>query len=682
MKKHEMQKSAVKQPRTKKREQNVLSSPLDEHYYLFHAGRDVRAYDLLGAHIEYRNGGSGVVFRVWAPDAQAVFVTGVFADWKKCAVAMEKTSVGIWEVYIDGLGEYDAYKYNIITKDGRFLEKTDPYGFHSELRPGTASKVYDMTKYCWRDDAWMAKRRQTASYDRPINIYEVHLGSWKRGEENAYYTYRQYADELIPYVKEMGYTHIELLPVMEHPLDMSWGYQCMGYFCPTARYGEPRDFMAFIDRCHQEGIGVILDWVPAHFPKDASGLYEFDGSPLYEGRDVIQREHPSWGTRIFDYGRNEVKSFLLSSAIFWLDNYHADGFRVDAVASMIYRSFCREEGQWTPNRYGGAENLEAIAFMQELNRMVFEKYPNVLMMAEESSAWPMVTKPTYMGGLGFNYKWNMGWMNDILDYVKVDPVYRKYKHNLITFSMTYAFAENFVLPLSHDEVVHLKNSLVGRQPGDYWKKFAGLRLLLAYQIAHPGKKLLFMGGEFGQFAEWAFDRSLDWHLLGYEMHAKMQEYAKALNHFYLENKPLWENDSDWKGFQWISCENADDNILVMRRIDRSGEELIAILNFSPVVRHDYRIGLPFAGTYREVFNSDAICYGGSGCCNVEKEAEEIPWNGLPVSAPFTIPPLAAAFIRGEKAEVDEIPELVSEECCETNVNNKQTDPDAELPVLR
>ena len=643
-------------------------SSMNDHYYLFHAGRDVRAYDLLGAHIEYRSGKSGVVFRVWAPEAREVYVTGDFAAWKKCAVLMEKKSVGVWETYIEGLGEYDAYKYNVITRDGALLEKTDPYGFHSELRPGTASKVYDMTKYRWQDAEWMERRDKINHYAGPLNIYEVHLGSWKRGEENAYYTYRRFADELIPYVKEMGYTHIELLPVMEHPLDMSWGYQCMGYFCPTSRFGEPRDLMELIDRCHQAGIGVILDWVPAHFPKDASGLYEFDGTPIYEGNDVLQREHPSWGTRIFDYGRNEVRSFLMSSAIFWLDNYHADGFRVDAVASMIYRSFCREEGQWTPNQYGGSEHLEAIAFMKELNHMVFEKYPNVLMMAEESSSWPMVTKPTYMGGLGFNYKWNLGWMNDVLEYMKVDPVYRKYKHNLITFSMTYAFSENYVLPLSHDEVVHLKNSLIGRQPGDYWKKFAGLRLLLAYQMAHPGKKLLFMGGEFGQFAEWAFDRSLDWHLLDYEMHRNLHRYTKDLNHFYLDNAPLWENDADWSGFQWISCENADDNILVMRRIDRKGEDLIVILNFSPVVRHGYRIGLPFDGMYREVFTSDDLRYGGSGCTNDAVHADPIPWNGQPFSAPFTIPPLAASFICREKAVSEDIPVVLADE--ETVVNRQ------------
>ncbi len=617
--------------------------PMAAHYYFFHAGTDVRAYDLLGAHIEKRGRQTGVVFRVWAPEAKEVYVTGDFSFWRSCAEPMEKKSVGVWEAFIPGLKEYDAYKYNIVTRDGRVLEKTDPVGFHSELRPGTASKVYDMTKYQWNDGPWMERRAKTASYDQPMNIYEVHLGSWKRGENGEFYTYDRIADELIPYVKDMGYTHIELLPVMEHPLDMSWGYQCTGYFCPTARYGEPRDFMAFVDRCHQENIGVILDWVPAHFPKDASGLYEFDGTPIYEGNDERQREHPSWGTRIFDYGRNEVKSFLLSSAIFWLDNYHADGFRVDAVASMLYRSFCREEGQWTPNIYGGKENIEAIDFMRLLNQMIFERYPNVLMMAEESSAWPMVTKPTYMGGLGYNYKWNMGWMNDILDYMKLDPVYRKYHHNNITFSLTYAFSENYVLPLSHDEVVHLKNSLVGRQPGDYWRKFAGLRLLLAYQIVHPGKKLLFMGGEFGQFAEWAYDRSLDWFLLDYEMHRYVQWYVKDLNHFYLDHSELWENDSDWKGFQWISCENADDNLLVMRRINRKGDEIIACLNFSPVVRDGYRIGLPKEGVYKEVFTSDRTYYGGSGVFNNPIEAEDIPWNGLWYSGCITIPPLGVTM---------------------------------------
>ncbi len=623
----------------------LKSNPIEDHYYLFHYGTDMRAYDLLGAHIEKRDNDWGVVFRVWAPEAKMVYVTGDFCQWNLCAVPMTKTSVGVWETFIVNIGEYTAYKYNIVTQYDELLEKSDPFAFHNELRPGTASKVYDMTKYCWGDDEWLNRRRLSIEEKKPINIYELHIGSWRRSEDGSFYTYSRLGDELIPYVKEMGYTHIELLPITEHPLDMSWGYQCSGYFSPTVRYGEPRELMHFIDRCHQAQIGVIIDWVPAHFPKDASGLYEFDGTPIYEGKDERQREHPSWGTRIFDYGRNEVQSFLMSSATFWIDNYHADGFRVDAVASMLYRNFCREEGQWTPNIYGGRENLEAIAFLRKLNSSICEKYPDVLLMAEESSAWPMVTRPAHLGGLGFTHKWNMGWMNDILEYMKKDPIHRQYHHNLITFSMTYAFSEKYVLPLSHDEVVHLKNSLVGRMPGTYEEKFAGLRLLLAYQIVHPGGKLLFMGSEFGQFAEWAFDRSLDWFLLEYPMHRAMQRYTKELNNFYLENRPLWDNDNDWSGFSWISCDNSAENILVLRRIDTRGNELIAILNFAPVERWDYRIGLPQEGEYEEVFTSDALCYGGFGAYNPTRTATEIPWNGLGYSATFTIPRMGATIIR-------------------------------------
>ncbi len=627
---------------TKQSDANKL---LADHYYLFHSGADMCAYDLLGAHLEKRGGEEGAVFRVWAPDAKAVYVTGEFSAWQPCAVEMTKTSVGVWEVFISNIKEYTAYKYNIVTWWDALLEKSDPFAFHNELRPGTASKVYDMTKYSWGDDKWLNERKQSYKESKPINIYEVHLGSWRRNEDGSFYTYHRIADELIPYVKEMGYTHIELLPITEHPLDMSWGYQCLGYFSPTVRYGEPRDFMHFIDRCHQAGIGVIIDWVPAHFPKDASGLYEFDGTPIFEGKDYVQREHPSWGTRIFDYGRNEVSSFLMSSAIFWIEKYHADGFRVDAVASMIYRNFCREDGNFTPNIYGGRENLEAIEFLRKLNTSIRSRYPDVLLMAEESSAWPMVTKPSSEGGLGFTHKWNMGWMNDVLDYIKKEPIYRQYHHNLITFSMMYAFSENYVLPLSHDEVVHLKNSLVGRMPGTYEEKFAGLRLLLAYQMVHPGKKLLFMGGEFGQFAEWSFERSLDWFLLDYPMHEAMQRYTKDLNNFYLSNRPLWDNDNDWSGFSWISCDNASENILALRRIDRMGNELIAILNFAPVERWDFRIGLPEAGEYEEVFTSDAVCYGGNGAYNLAKTAEEIPCNGLNYSQTFTIPRLGAMLLR-------------------------------------
>jgi 1,4-alpha-glucan branching enzyme len=539
--------------------------PIDKHLYFFHEGSDCRAYEFMGARPAVREGAAGWVFRVWAPEAAGVAVIGDFNSWNAAASPMSKISVGVWELFIAGLSEYDAYKLAVRTKDGRILEKTDPYGYHTETRPLTASKLYDIEGYPWQDADWTASRG--SPYNKPMNIYEVHLGSWRRGDGGGFLSYEELARELCVDVKEMGYTHVELMPVTEYPSDSSWGYQVTGYYAPTSRYGPPKDFMKFVDTLHQHGVGVLLDWVPAHFIKDGHGLIEFDGSFCYEYNEPTRREHEAWGTRVFDYGRNEVRSFLLSSALFWLEKYHIDGLRVDAVASMLYLDYARG-GKYVPNIYGGRENLEAVDFLRKLSEQVFASFPGALLMAEESTAWPMVTKPTYMGGLGFNFKWNMGWMNDTLHYMKLDPVFRQYNHNDLTFSMMYAFSENYILPLSHDEVVHGKCSIIEKMPGYYPDKFAGVRAYLSYQIAHPGKKLLFMGGEFGQFIEWNEAQSLDWHLLGYEMHSKLQAFVKRLNHFYLSRPELWEDDCSWEGFQWLNHGDYQGNTLSFARAGR------------------------------------------------------------------------------------------------------------------
>jgi len=616
-----------------------------EHIRLFYDGKNVNAHEFFGAHLT----DGGTVFRLWAPNAARVFLSADFNNWSTTSHELVRSDDGIWELFCPEAKLYTMYKYIIETPDGRKLEKCDPYAFHTETRPSTASKVYALSGYEWNDAQWLINRKEHQSKNSPINIYEMHLGSWRRGGNNEFYTYNRIADELIPYLKDMGYTHVEFLPVMEHPLDMSWGYQCLGYFAPTSRFGTPKDFMALIDRLHQAEIGVILDWVPAHFPKDAYGLAMFDGTPLYEGWDEVQREHPSWGTLIFDYTRNEIKSFLMSSAFMWLDYYHADGFRIDAVASMLYLDFCRGEKEWHPNKYGGNENLGAIEFIRHLNTTILENFPDILMIAEESTSWPMMTRPAYTGGLGFSYKWNMGWMNDILEYVKFDPVYRKYKHNNLTFSMTYAFNENFVLPLSHDEVVHLKNSLVGRMPGDYFWKFAGLRALYGYMYTHPGKKLLFMGGELAQFNEWHYESQLDWSVLDYEMHQKLKEYVKTLNMLYRESPELYELDGSWDGFKWISCENYDENIIIYMRKSSDGGELVVAVNFAPVPRDGYIIGVDHEEEYREVLNSDDIRFGGTGFINssavvpVKRE-----WNGFDYSLSIKIPPMGVVILRPDE----------------------------------
>ncbi len=577
--------------------------------YLFNKGENARSYEYLGAH--FQPDGS-VVFRVWAPHAQGVSVVGDFNGWNSGAHPMRPLTGGVWETVIEGLHVFDVYKFAIRAKDGRELLKSDPYALHTETRPQNASKLYDLSGYDWQDDEWLRHRKKVRIYDEPVNIYEVHAGSWKQYDDGNFYSYRALADALIPYVVEMGYTHIELMPLGEYPFDGSWGYQVTGYFAPTSRYGEPKDFMYFVDRCHQAGVGVILDWVPAHFPKDAYGLYEFDGEPCYEYADPKKGEHYQWGTRVFDFGKNEVQSFLISSAAMWLKEYHIDGLRIDAVASMVYLDYAREEGQWQPNIYGGNQNLEAIAFIRKLNESIFRDFWDCMMIAEESTSFPLVSKPTCDGGLGFNFKWNMGWMNDCLKYFSLDGIYRKFNHEYLTFSFFYAFSENFVLPISHDEVVHGKCSLINKMPGTYEEKFAGVRSFLGYMYAHPGKKLLFMGCEFGQFIEWKYDAGLDWLLLDYEMHRKLKDYTKELNHFYRANAPLWQIDYSWEGFSWISSDDNTNSVIAFRRIDDKGKELICVSNLTTVDRGDYKIGVPAAGTYEVVFNSDEERFGGTG----------------------------------------------------------------------
>lgn len=623
----------------------------DEQVFLFHEGTNYKSYHMLGAHLVMYNQVNGVRFSVWAPNAVWVSVVGDFNGWNVEANPMQRIKdSGIWEAFVPDIMEKQLYKYAIGTGEGKVLFKADPYAYCSEVRPNTASVVYQLEGYPWEDEEWQEMKKENRSLDQPMLIYEVHLGSWKRKEDDEFLTYRELAYELVDYVVEMGYTHIELLPVMEHPFDGSWGYQVLGYYAVTSRYGEPRDFMFFVEYCHRKGIGVILDWVPGHFPKDDYGLAKYDGTSLYEHPDPRRGEHPEWGTLIFDYGRKEVQSFLISNVIFWMEYYHVDGFRVDAVTSMLYLDFEREN--WVPNKFGGNENLEAVSLLKRMNEVVYSIYPNALMIAEESSQWPLVTAPTSSGGLGFLYKWNMGWMNDTLKYCCMDPVYRKWNHNLLTFSLTYAFTENFILPFSHDEVVHGKRSLLNRIPGEYYQKFAGLRSLYGYMAAHPGKKLLFMGGEFGQFIEWKYDAALDWLLLDYDMHRKMKEYVKALNHFYRKTPSLWEDDKGWSGFQWICADDNNQSVVsFIRKGHKKGDLTLVIVNFTPVMRENYRIGVPKAAGYREIFNSDDISFGGDGMIGVKTvKTETVPYHGFEQSIALQLPPLSAIFYKPMKQQ--------------------------------
>lgn len=620
----------------------------DYQLYLFNEGTDCYSYKMLGAHYVKGTRKKTVRFAVWAPNADKVSVVGDFNGWDPNVNMMEVVgNSGVWVTYIDGIDEYDLYKYAVITKDGHVLMKSDPFGFYSEDRPATASKVISLNKYRWQDKIWQDEKKVIALYDKPVSIYEVHLGSWKRKDNGDFFTYRESADELVSYVKSMGYTHVELLPLAEHPLDDSWGYQVTGYYSITSRYGTPYDFMYFVDKCHREGIGVIVDWVPAHFCRDAHGLAKFDGTCLYEYEDPKKGEHKQWGTMVFNYGRNEVLSFLISNAIFYLDVYHVDGLRVDAVSSMLYLDYGRKDGEWIPNKYGGRENLEAIEFIRKLNIAVFKEFPNTCMIAEESTAWPMVSKPTYMGGLGFNYKWNMGWMHDVLEYMSKTPQERKSCHKNITFSIMYAYSENFILPFSHDEVVHGKKSLLDKMPGEYNDKFANLRLLLGYMISHPGKKLLFMGCEFGMFAEWKFYDQLDWNLLNYKMHSKLHKYTSDLNHFYLDNPALWENDINEEGFRWIEANDSANSILSFMRYGKSkGQYLIVVGNFSDMNRKNYCIGVPDKGEYEIIFSSDDKKYGGYGYFKASKiTAQEKKLHGFPYSLSVNVPSISIIFIK-------------------------------------
>ena len=628
---------------------NRITKSKEMPVYLFHQGTNAHAWELLGAHRQL-NGKTN--FCTWAPHAAAISVVGDFNGWDAAANPMTRLNEqGLWGATVELTHDYDCYKYQITTANGRTLYKADPFAFHTQTPPENASKIYRLAGYRWHDAEWMTERAAQDARSLPVNIYELHIGSWRRNADGNYYSYLQLAEELPTYLTEMGYTHVELLPPTEHPYDGSWGYQVTGYYATSSRYGTPHDFMALVDALHEAGIGVIMDWVPAHFPKDEFGLYEYDGACCYEYSDPTKWEHKDWGTRVFDFGRTEVQSFLTSSANFWAHTYHIDGIRVDAVASMLYLDYGRQEGEWRPNINGGRENLEAVAFLRKLNSAVLSEHPGFLMIAEESTAWPLVTRPPEIGGLGFNFKWNMGWMNDTLFYTSLDPYFRSYNHDKLTFSMMYAFSENFVLPISHDEVVHGKGSLLNKMPGDYNQKFAGLRTFMGYMMTHPGKNLLFMGCEFGQFIEWDYHKQLDWMLLDYESHRKTKDYIRALNHYYLAHPALWQVEDNWDGFRWL---NADDNtrsVITYYRADEKGKKSLVLCNFAASRWEDYRMGVPEAGTYRVALCSEEEQYGGAG---FDREtlyrSEEQPLGQWAHSITLDVPPLSCMILESINTE--------------------------------
>ncbi len=624
--------------------------------YLFSEGQHWRLYDKFGAHLRKVDGESGVYFAVWAPNAQRVSVVGDFNGWDGRVHPMRKLlGSGVWELFVPAVAEGAHYKFEIRTHSGALLLKSDPFAFFNQHGRSTSSLVYDLERYQWSDQAWMESRPKRDLPKSALSIYEVHLGSWRRrsDEGNRHLSYLELTETLIPYVVDMGYTHIELMPIAEHPFEGSWGYQVTNYYAPTSRFGSPDELRHFIDACHRAGIGVIVDWVPAHFPKDAHGLAEFDGTDLHEHMDPRQGEHQDWGTLIFNFGRNEVRNFLIANALFWLDQYHIDGLRVDAVASMLYLDYSRKAGQWIPNVYGGRENLEAIYFLKRFNEVCYEKFPGIMTIAEESTAWPSVSRPTHLGGLGFGFKWNMGWMHDFLEYMSLDPIYRRFHHGNITFSLIYAFQEQFVLVLSHDEVVHGKRSLLSKMPGDEWQQFANLRMFYAWMYGHPGKKLLFMGQEFGQWHEWNHDQALDWHLLQEPRHDGLRRLVQHLNHTYKAEAALWDQDDSYDGYEWIDFHDADNSVVAFMRKSRGGDVIAFVVNATPIVRYDYRLGIPKSGYYREIINTDGETYGGGNVGNFGgKQSEEVPWMGREHSILINLPPLATVAFKWEAAKAE------------------------------
>jgi 1,4-alpha-glucan branching enzyme len=622
---------------------------------VFHTGDSVRAYDFLGAHLVNRNDKNGVVFRVWAPTARSVSVAGDFNNWNNEANYMYNIGYGVWEVFVEGVKEFCTYKYCIESEYGDRLMKADPYAFHAQTRPGQASVVYDIENYSWNDSEWFNKRKENNISSSPMNIYEIHAGSWRKYPDGNFFNYQKLADELIPYLKEMHYTHVQLMPIMEYPYDGSWGFQTTGYYAPTSRYGTPSDFMAFVDKLHGEGIGVILDWVPSNFPTDDFGLARFDGSPLYESNDPKTSKRDSWGTCLFNYARFEVTSFLVSCAMFWLDKYHIDGLRIGALSSMLYLDYGKSEGEWEPNKFGGKENLDAVDFVKRLNTAVHMYHPDVMMFAEENTSWPKLTHKIEDGGLGFDFKWNMGWMNDMLHYMSLNSMWRPFNHDSLTFSFYYAFSEKFLLPISHDEVSHGKGSLIKQMPGKYDEQFAGVRAFITYMYAHPGKKLVFMGTEIGQFDEWNHEEAIQWDLLEFEKHKKLRTFFKELNKFYLDCKPLYELDTVWKGFDWIHHDDYTNSVIAFKRTDKNGDEIVSVCNFQPIRRDEYCIGVPKYGLYDEVFNSDEERFGGSGVVNGNNiKTEVMKIHGFDQGLSLTLPPLSVIYLRcAKELEPDE-----------------------------